>query len=81
MTDKQNTAETQRITAPLAGIWRRTVPPDSAVAAGDVIGYVEAIKLDAAVTAPAAGVIHYLIKEDFVDVEGGDIVAELRSCA
>ncbi|WQD12424.1 MAG: hypothetical protein U1U88_000342 [Lawsonella clevelandensis] len=31
-----------------------------------------------AVTAPAAGTIHYVIDEDFVDVDGGDDLAELR---
>lgn len=78
MTNNQNASGPQRIVAPLAGIWRRTVPQDSSVAEGDVVGYVEAIKLDAAVTAPAAGTVHYVLDEDFVDVDGGDDLAELR---
>ena len=78
MTNNQKASQPQRIVAPLAGIWRRTVPQDSSVTEGDVVGYVEAIKLDATVTAPAAGTIHYVLDEDFVDVDGGDDLAELR---
>lgn len=66
-----------QITAPLAGIWRKQVDEGASVAEGEVIGYVEAIKLDAAVTAPAAGTVHFVITEDFSDVSGGDILAEL----
>ncbi|HHY07118.1 MAG: acetyl-CoA carboxylase biotin carboxyl carrier protein subunit [Lawsonella sp.] len=67
-----------QITAPLAGIWRKTVDDGAAVAEGQVIGYVEAIKLDAAVTAPAAGTIRFIVTEDFSDVSGGDLLAELH---
>lgn len=65
------------VTAPLAGIWRKAVPEGSKVSEGQVIGYVEAIKLDAAVTAPAAGTVNFIVDEDFSDVGGGDLLAEL----
>lgn len=74
MSTKQSPTQ---ISAPLAGIWRKTVQEGTAVAEGEVIGYVEAIKLDAAVTAPAAGTVHFVVAEDFSDVSGGDILAEL----
>ena len=78
MTNNQNTPEPLRIVAPLAGIWRLTMPQDSPVSQGDVVGYVEAIKLDAAVVAPAAGTAHYLLNDDFVNVDGGDPLAEIQ---
>jgi len=54
------------------------MPQDSPVSQGDVVGYVEAIKLDAAVVAPAAGTAHYLLNDDFVNVDGGDPLAEIQ---
>lgn len=73
--------EPEIVTASMAGIWRTATIEGATVTEGQVIGYIEAIKLDAAITAPCTGAIHYVRSTDFCDVSGGDVVAEITPCA
>ncbi len=68
-----------KIHAPFAGIVRYHVAPGQAVATGDVLATVEAVKLEAPVAAPGPGIVGELGTEDFHDVVGGDVLLTLES--
>ncbi|MGA4789321.1 biotin/lipoyl-containing protein, partial [Nocardia sp. AB354] len=48
------------------------------VAAGDTVGTIEAMKMEAAITAPRAGVVARVAIGTVQQVEGGDLLVELR---
>ncbi|WP_426706295.1 biotin/lipoyl-containing protein [Corynebacterium auriscanis] len=66
------------IHAPFAGIVRFLVADGTAVATGQELAIVEAVKLEAPVLAPGPGVVVRTIHEDFVDVAGGDVLMQLE---
>ena len=67
------------ICAPFAGIVRYHVAPGQTVTTGEVLATVEAVKLEAPVSAPGPGVVTVLSCEDFADVVGGDVLLEVRA--
>lgn len=66
------------ITAPFGGVVTFAVAVGDHVRAGDVLAVIEAMKLEAAITAPADGRVHRLGIPDQALVEGGDVLLELR---
>lgn len=66
------------ICAPFAGIVHYHVAVGDAVATGDPVATVEAVKLEVPVPAPGPGVVTALGHEDFSDVVGGDVLAVVR---
>lgn len=67
-----------KIHAPFAGIVRYHVTEGQAVATGDTLATVEAVKLEAPVVAPGPGVVGKLGAGDFQDVLGGDVLLTLE---
>jgi biotin carboxyl carrier protein len=65
------------IYAPFAGIVRFTVEDGQAIATGDHLAVVEAVKLESTVDAPGPGTVRRGAVEDYSDVSGGDLLLTL----
>src|SRR6188472_1302564 len=65
------------IAAPFAGVVTVTVSEGDQVEAGMTVATIEAMKMEAAITAPVAGVVQRLALADVQQVEGGDLVLVL----
>ncbi|MRH91013.1 pyruvate carboxylase [Nocardia sp. SYP-A9097] len=66
------------IAAPFAGVVTLAVSEGDSVSAGDTIGTIEAMKMEAAITAPRAGLVRRVAIGKVQQVEGGDLLVELR---
>ena len=60
--------------APYAGNVTATVAAGDEVAAGDKIAVIEAMKMEATITAPVAGTVKRVVSEGTFHVSGGDLV-------
>lgn len=65
---------TRRVTAPFAGVVTLAVAPGDEVAAGTVLATIEAMKLEAAITAPCGGTVSDVAVGTQQQVEGGDVL-------
>ena len=65
------------VCAPFAGVVRWEVAENESVTTGQVIAVVEAVKLEAPVVAPCPGTVAELAVGQFVDVEGGQLLARI----
>ncbi|WP_040801876.1 pyruvate carboxylase [Nocardia higoensis] len=72
--DKTNPAH---VAAPFAGVVTLSVAEGDTVAVGDTIATIEAMKMEAAITAPRAGVVARIATTKVQQVEGGDLLIEL----
>lgn len=68
-----------KIYAPFAGVVRFSVTDGQVVTVGTELAVVETIKLEAPVLAPASGTVVRTQNEDFVDIQGGDQLLEIRN--
>ncbi|EEW50582.1 Biotin-requiring enzyme [Corynebacterium efficiens YS-314] len=68
-----------KICAPFAGIVHYFVAEGDAVATGEQLGTVEAVKLEAPILAPGPGVVASVAFDDFSDVTGGDELLTLEA--
>ncbi len=62
------------VTAPYQGSVTISVREGDAVAAGDVVAMIEALKMEAAITAPVAGVVARVCVPATAPVDGGDLL-------
>ena len=62
------------VAAPFAGVVTITVNEGDQVQAGVTVATIEAMKMEAAITAPVEGVVQRLALADVQQVEGGDLV-------
>lgn len=67
-----------RVAAPFAGALTLTVATGDAVASGQTIAIVEAMKMEARITAPTSGVVVAIGAADDTLIEGGDLLAVIR---
>lgn len=65
------------VTAPFQGVVSVLVREGQRVAAGDVLATIEAMKMEAAITAPRAGTVARVALRDAQTVAGGDLVVVL----
>ncbi len=63
-----------QVTAPFAGVVTLAVAPGDTVAAGVVVATIEAMKLEAGLTAPCSGTIATVAVRPDQQVEGGDVL-------
>ena len=63
-----------QIAAPFAGVVTVTVAAGDAVAAGDQVATIEAMKMEAGITSPVAGTVARLAVQPSQAVEGGDLL-------
>jgi pyruvate carboxylase len=67
----------KHIAAPFGGVVTIVVEPGETLAAGAAIGSIEAMKMEAAITAPTGGIVKRVAIESVSSVEGGDLLIEL----
>jgi pyruvate carboxylase len=72
--EKADTAQPGQVAAPFAGVVSLAVEQGATVAAGDTVATIEAMKMEAAITAPVAGTVQRLAIGRQQQVEGGDLL-------
>ncbi|MER7010144.1 pyruvate carboxylase [Saccharopolyspora sp. NPDC000359] len=75
--EKADRSNPGHVPAPFAGVVTLSVGEGDAVEAGQTIATIEAMKMEAAITAPAAGQVKRLAIGAVQQVEGGDLIIEL----
>ncbi|GGM40562.1 pyruvate carboxylase [Longimycelium tulufanense] len=75
--EKADRANPSHLAAPFAGVVTLSVAEGDEVEAGQTVGSIEAMKMEAAITAPRGGVVKRLAIGSVQQVEGGDLLLEL----
>jgi pyruvate carboxylase len=76
-TERADTSKPGQVAAPFAGVVTVVVAQGEAVAAGDTVATIEAMKMEASITAPVSGTVERLALDGTRQVEGGDLVLVL----
>ncbi|MFE1165838.1 pyruvate carboxylase [Nocardiopsis sp. NPDC058789] len=76
--EKADRDDPAQVAAPFAGVVTPTVAVGDEVAAGDTVATIEAMKMEASITTPRAGVVARVAVEGVQRVEGGDLIVHLR---
>ncbi|RMI35522.1 pyruvate carboxylase [Nocardia stercoris] len=76
--EKADKTNPGHVAAPFAGAVTLAVAEGDVVEAGGAIGTIEAMKMEAAITAPRAGVVERIAIGPVQQVEGGDLLVALR---
>ena len=72
--EKADPSNRGHVAAPFAGAVTVTVAEGDEVAAGDQVATIEAMKMEAAINAPVAGVIERVVLMGTTQLDGGDLV-------
>ncbi|WP_411285954.1 pyruvate carboxylase [Lapillicoccus sp.] len=72
--EKANPSDKRQVPAPFAGVVSVTVAEGDTVEAGVSVATIEAMKMEAAITAPVGGVVERLAIATQQQVEGGDLL-------
>ncbi|MCA1190973.1 pyruvate carboxylase [Saccharopolyspora sp. 6V] len=75
--EKADRGNPGHVPAPFAGVVTLAVAEGDEVSAGQTIATIEAMKMEAAITAPQAGQVKRLAIGRVQQVEGGDLIAEI----
>ncbi|HTM84529.1 MAG TPA: biotin/lipoyl-containing protein, partial [Mycobacterium sp.] len=75
--EKADRSNPGQVAAPFAGVVTVAVSVGDTVAAGQTIATIEAMKMEAAITAPAAGTVDRVAVAATTQVEGGDLLVVL----
>ncbi|MFE3753506.1 pyruvate carboxylase [Nocardia tengchongensis] len=76
--EKADKTNAGHIAAPFAGVVTLAVAEGDSVAAGDTIGTIEAMKMEAAITAPRGGIVRRVAIAKVQQVEGGDLLVDVN---
>ncbi|AWB89100.1 pyruvate carboxylase [Homoserinimonas hongtaonis] len=76
-TEKADASKPGHVAAPFAGVVTLQVEVGAAVEAGQPVATIEAMKMEAAITASVAGVVARLAIKSTSPVEGGDLLVEI----
>jgi pyruvate carboxylase len=76
-TEKADRSDPGHVAAPFAGVVTLAVGEGDQVEAGATVATIEAMKMEAAITAPKAGTVARLAINRIQQVEGGDLLVEL----
>ncbi|WP_458690803.1 pyruvate carboxylase [Nocardia tengchongensis] len=76
--EKADKTNAGHIAAPFAGVVTLAVSEGDSVAAGDTIGTIEAMKMEAAITAPRGGTVRRVAIAKVQQVEGGDLLVDVN---
>ena len=77
--EKADRSNNRHVPAPFAGVVTLQVAEGDTVSPGQPVATIEAMKMEANITAPRAGTVTRLAITDVQQVEGGDLIMELRS--
>ncbi|GAT10113.1 pyruvate carboxylase [Mycolicibacterium novocastrense] len=72
--EKADKSNPDHIAAPFAGVVAVAVSVDDEVQAGQTVATIEAMKMEAAITAPKAGKVNRVAVSETAQVEGGDLL-------
>ncbi|GAA3038964.1 pyruvate carboxylase [Streptomyces glomeratus] len=72
--EKADKSDPRHVAAPFAGVVTLAVQPGAKVEAGATVATIEAMKMEAAITAPVAGTVSRLAVDSVQQVEGGDLL-------
>ncbi|MGW1161193.1 pyruvate carboxylase [Streptomyces sp. NPDC002519] len=72
--EKADKSDPRHVAAPFAGVVTLAVQPGAQVEAGATVATIEAMKMEAAITAPVAGTVGRLAVDSVQQVEGGDLL-------
>ncbi len=72
--ERADPADPRHVAAPFSGSVTAKVQPGDQVAAGDVVALIEAMKMEASITAPAGGTVTRLVVPGPAQVEAGDLL-------
>jgi pyruvate carboxylase len=75
--EKADTSKPGHVAAPFDGVVSIVVAEGDKVEAGETVATIEAMKMEASITAPASGVVERLALDGTQQVEGGDLVLVL----
>ncbi|MEU2896469.1 pyruvate carboxylase [Streptomyces sp. NPDC001273] len=77
VTEKADRADPGHVAAPFAGVVTLAVAEGDEVEAGATVATIEAMKMEASITAPKSGTVSRLAINRIQQVEGGDLLVEL----
>ncbi|MGW6358944.1 pyruvate carboxylase [Streptomyces sp. NPDC055092] len=77
VTEKADKANSNHVAAPFAGVVTLAVAEGDTVEAGATVATIEAMKMEASITAPKGGTVSRLAINAIQQVEGGDLLVEL----
>ncbi|HSE56377.1 MAG TPA: pyruvate carboxylase, partial [Nocardioidaceae bacterium] len=77
--EKADPGKPGHVAAPFDGVVSIVVEQGAKVSAGDTVATIEAMKMEASITAPADGVVERLALDGTQQVEGGDLVLVLTT--
>jgi pyruvate carboxylase len=77
--EKADPADKGQVAAPFAGVVSLAVEEGATVEAGAVVATIEAMKMEAAITAPVGGTVRRLAIAGQQQVEGGDLLMVVAS--
>ena len=72
--EKADTSQPGHVAAPFQGVVTPVVAEGDSVEAGQTVATIEAMKMEASITAPSGGAVERLVVTDTRAVEGGDLV-------
>ncbi|GAA1750039.1 pyruvate carboxylase [Aeromicrobium alkaliterrae] len=75
--EKADPNDSRHVAIPFAGVVTPLVAESDMVTSGQVVATIEAMKMEASITAPRAGVVRRLVVGGTRPVEGGDLLLEL----
>lgn len=75
--EKADRNDPAQVAAPFAGVVTPVVSVGDEVKAGDTVATIEAMKMEASITAPQAGVVSRVAVDGVQRVEGGDLIVHL----
>ncbi|GAA4391207.1 pyruvate carboxylase [Tsukamurella soli] len=78
LAEKADRSKPGHVAAPFAGVVTPTVAADTEVQVGDQVGAIEAMKMEAAITAPVAGTVTRVVLAGATQVDGGDLVVVIE---
>jgi len=77
--EKADRSNPGHVAAPFAGMVTLVVNEGDVVSAGDTVATIEAMKMEAAITAPRGGRVTRLAIAEIQQVEGGDLLVEVAA--
>jgi pyruvate carboxylase len=75
--EKADRNDPAQVAAPFAGVVTPVVAVGEEIKAGDTVATIEAMKMEASITAPQAGVVSRVAVDGVQRVEGGDLIVHL----
>jgi pyruvate carboxylase len=76
--EKADPAQPGHVSAPFAGVATASVSVGDEVGAGQAVAVIEAMKMEASITAPVDGTVERVVVPGPLQVEGGDLVVVLE---